>query len=788
MRLVSKGLALGATVACAVAASVAVPAESAAERVTGHAFDARGTEQLAQVITGGSISDIRVDGTQRIEPATVRSYLVVKPGDPFDTEQLDESLKALFATGLFGDVSLRREGSVLRVVVTENPIINRIAFEGNRKLDDEQLQKEVQLRPRVVYTRTRVQSDVQRILDLYRRNGRFAASVEPKIIPLDQNRVDLVFEVNEGPRTGVNRITFIGNKEYGDAKLRGEIQTKESRWYRFLSTDDNYDPDRLTYDREMLRRFYLKHGYADFRVVSAVAELSPEQDGFYITFTLEEGERYSFGTIGVESHLHGLNADDVKTAVVTREKDWYNAEEVEDTINKLTSAVNDLHFPFVDIRPRIERKPETRTIDIVYEIHEGPRVFVERIDIGGNVRTLDKVIRREFQIVEGDPYNGAKLKRSEQRVRDLGYFEKVNVSATEGSAPDQTVVQVEVAEQSTGEIMLGAGFSTTDGPLADFGIRERNLFGRGQDLRFSTILSKRRREFDISFTEPYFMERDLSAGVDLFRITRNNQDQSSFDESNTGFSLRLGFPITDKLRQRVSYTLEQIKIENIPLAASRLVREQAGSRLTSSIGQEMLYDARDSRLNPTDGYYIRFNTELAGLGGDARYLRNRLGAGYYYSLGEQWILNVAGEVGHIAGLGQKISIADRFFLGGDTLRGFAVAGVGPRDLSAGAPHKDSLGGSRYYRGTAEMSFPLGLPDELGLSGHAFSDFGSLWGADVTAQPGEVLVDDNKIRVSAGVGLGWRSPLGPIRVDFALPLVKQSYDQKQQFRFSFGTRF
>ncbi|WP_425429092.1 outer membrane protein assembly factor BamA [Azospirillum thermophilum] len=737
---------------------------------------------VAQVFSGGTVRDIRVEGTQRIEPTTVRSYLAIQPGDPFDPDRVDRSLKALFNTGLFADVQLRRDGDVLVVQVAENPIINRIAFEGNRRIDKENLEKEIQLRPRVVYTRTRVQSDVQRIQEIYRRQGRFAATVEPKIIQLDQNRVDLVFEINEGPRTGVRAINFVGNEKFSDGTLRENIQTKESAWWRFLTSDDNYDPDRLNYDRDLLRRFYLKEGYADFRVVSSVAELTPERDAFYITFTIEEGERYQFGKIDINTTLKQLDPATLNDIMTTREGDWYNAQEVENTITKLTNAVGDLQYAFVDIRPRINRNRETHTIDITYEINEGPRVFVDRIDITGNVRTLDKVVRRELLLAEGDPFNSTKLKRSEQRIKDLGYFERVNITTAESAVPDRTVVNVEVTEQSTGEIAIGAGFSTSDGPLADFSIRERNLLGKGQDLRFGATVSGRRQEYDISFTEPYFLDRDLSAGADIFRVRRNYQDESSFNEKNTGFALRLGYPLTERLRQRVYYQLQDTLIEEVPSTASKYVKEQKGERLTSLIGQELTYDARNSKLTPTDGYFVRLTNDIAGLGGSVRFLRNRLTAGYYVPLGDdQWVLSTTGEVGYIVGLGQKVSLADRFFIGGDTLRGFNTAGIGPRDVSTG----DALGGTRYARGSVEMSFPLGLPEEFGLLGHAFSDVGTLGKVDIS-DPN--VRTDETIRVSVGTGLSWKSPFGPIRLDLAIPLRKENYDKKELFRFSFGTRF
>jgi outer membrane protein insertion porin family len=734
--------------------------------------------------SGGTISSIRVEGTQRIEPTTVRSYLIVKQGDPFNPQRIDDSLKALFATGLFADVTLRRDGNTLVVSVVENPIINRIAFEGNKRIEDADLEREVQLRPRVVYTRTRVQNDVQRLLEVYRRSGRFAATVEPKVIQLDQNRVDLVFEIDEGARTGVRKINFVGNEMFSDSKLREEIQTRESRWYRFLTTDDTYDPDRLTFDRDKLRRFYLSRGYADFRVVSAVAELTPDRDGFFITFTVEEGERYKFGKIGVETELRDLNPDLLRNRLTTAEGDWYNAEEVETSITNLTNAVGDLQYAFVDIQPRIVRNREQRTIDVVYDIGEGPRVFVDRIDITGNVRTLDKVIRREMLLVEGDPFNTSKLRRSERRIRDLGFFERVNITTAEGAQPDRSIIQVDVQEQSTGEIEIGAGFSTIDGPLANFGIRERNLLGRGQDLRFSATVSGRTQEFDLSFTEPYFLERDLAAGIDVFRITRDNQDESSYDEANTGIGFRLGYPLTERLRQRLNYTLQQTEIENVAADASRFIREQQGTRIVSLVGQELMYDARDSRINPTEGYFIRLNNEIAGLGGDAHFSRNRLGAGVYFPVTEGTVLSFLGEVGYIIGFGEDVAISDRFFLGGDSLRGFAPAGVGPRELVS----DDSLGGNRFARASAELAFPIGLPDEFGVTGHAFTDIGTLSEVDATPIPGEQLVDDNSLRVAAGFGISWRSPLGPIRVDLAFPIIKEDYDKVEEFRFSFGTRF
>jgi len=740
---------------------------------------------LAQsVVAGDVIQDIRVEGTQRIEPATVRSYMTVRPGDPFSQAALDDSLTSLFATGLFADVVMRRDGSVLVVSVVENPIINRIAFEGNRRISDDVLEAEVQLRPRVVFTRTRVQNDVARILEVYRRSGRFAATVEPQIIQLDQNRVDLVFEIDEGPMTGVRRISFVGNRAFSDARLREQLQTQESRWWRFLTSDDTYDPDRLAYDRELLRRYYLKNGYADFRIVSAVAELTPDREAFYITFTVDEGERYRFGNIDLTSTLPSVDVESLRPLITTNEGDWYSSTEVETTIAKLTEALADQQFAFVDIRPLITRNREENLINITYEINEGPRVFVERINITGNVRTVDHVIRRQMQLVEGDPFNGSKLRRSETNIRNLGYFERVNVNTVPGSQPDQTIVNVDVAEQATGELSIGAGFSTEDGPLADFGIRERNLLGRGQELGLSFTISGEATEFDLSFTEPFFLDQDLAAGFDIFHVVRDNQDESSYDEQNTGIGLRLNYPLSENLRQRVTYRLARREIENVDEDESIYIRRQEGRTLTSSIGHEIIYDRLDSRFTPTDGYILRFGNELAGLGGDVRYLQTTVSANYYTPIfTDDLVLNIGGRAGYIVGLGEDVRINDRFFVGGNSLRGFESAGIGPRDSDGNA-----LGGNQFVTGTVELSFPIGLPDEFGLRGRTFTDFGFLTDVEEDEVADNPIDDENSIRLSVGAGLSWTSPFGPIRIDFAVPVLKEDFDKEERFRFSFGTRF
>lgn len=730
---------------------------------------------------GDVIEDIAIEGAQRIEPSTIETYLTVRRGEPFDPQELERSLTSLFRTGLFADVVLRQEGDTLVVTVVENPIINRIAFEGNRRLEDEELLDEVQLRPRVVYTRTRVQNDVARILELYRRSGRFAATVEPQVIQLPQNRVDLVFEIDEGPLTGVQRIAFVGNEAFSDSALRGELLTTESRWWRFLATNDTYDPDRLAADRELLRRFYLSEGYADFRIISAIAELTPDSEEFFITFTIDEGPRYEFGTIDVTTRLPDLDVEPLRPLIESEEGDWYSSDDIEASIDALTDAVADQQFAFVDVQPRITRDREERLINVTYEIGEGPRVFVERIDISGNVRTVDSVIRREMELVEGDPFSQSLLRRSERNIENLGFFQVVEVTAVPGSTPDRTVIQVVVEEQSTGELSLGGGFSTIDGPLGSVTLLERNLLGRGQQLRLAALISGTTQEFDLSFTEPYFLGLDMSAGFDAFRITRDNQDESSFDEESTGFGFRVGYRLAEDWTQTLQYRLDYREVSDVDQNASRFIRDQEGETLQSAVGHLTVLDRRDSRIEPTEGYIVRFGNEVSGLGGDVNYFRTSANAAIYFPLFEETVLSLSAEGGHIVGLGEDVRINDRFFVGGTNLRGFERAGIGPRDLTT----DDALGGNIYGVGSVEVSFPLGLPEELGIRGRAFTDFGTLTDVD---DEGAGVVDDGSLRASVGVGISWRSPLGPIRIDFAEPILKEDFDRTENIRFSFGTQF
>jgi len=728
-----------------------------------------------------TIKAIAVEGVARVDAETVRSYLLLREGDQFDAVRIDRSLKSLFATGLFADVRLYQDGTTLVVNVTENPVINRIAFEGNLRVKDADLMADISLKPRVIYTRSKVQNDVERIQTIYQKSGRFAVAVEPKIIQLPQNRVDLVYEISEGALTSVQNIRFIGNRSFSDSDLREIVRTRETRWYRFLSSDDTYDPDRITFDRELLRRYYLKNGYADFQVLSAQAELTADRSQFFITFTVEEGRRYKFGDISLTANLRDLKEEDIKGALNIPTGEWYDATAVDDAVAALTSEAGNLGYAFTNVRPKVDRNRDEGVINIAFEVEEGPRVFVERINVTGNVRTLDEVVRREFRVVEGDAFNTAKVRESITRIENLDFFGKVSASQTEGSAPDKAVVNIDVQEKSTGSLSVGAGYSTASGPLIELGVQERNLLGKGQNLSLKGRIAQRQSTVNLSFTEPYFMNRDVSAGVDLYHTATNQQSVSSYNSEQTGFNMRFGYPISRELKQSWMYTIKASKVSNVATDASIYILDQQGNSVVSALGHSLTYDRRNSRLNPTEGYYVQMRNDLAGLGGSTHFLRNTFTGGHYYNISDGWVMGTTGQVGVIAGIGEDVGLLDRFFLGGDNLRGFATSGVGPRDNLT----SDALGGEIMYNGGVEVSVPLGLPQELGVTGKVFTDFGSLTGVNPS---GVNVVDGSSLRASGGVGLSWVSPVGPISLDFSQAFMKENYDLTEIFRFNFGTKF
>ena len=749
------------------------------------------------VAVGGVIQSIKVEGNQRIEDGTIRSYLLVQPGDRFDADRIDRSLKTLYATGLFQDVRLGRVGDALVVHVVENPIVNRVAFENNHKLSDDQIRPEMQLRPRAVFTPALAETDRQHILDLYAKRGYYDATVEPKIIHLDQNRVDIVFQVNDGSATLVSKIVVNGNKAFSEDRLTEVINSRESRWWRFLSTSDQYDPERLAYDKELLRRFYLKSGYADVQIVAATAELSPDRKGFFLSFTIDEGARYKVGKVTINSQLRNLTGNDLQPSLQLAPGDWYDGDAVGRSADLIEAAVHNRGFAFVDVKPRVTRDIDKHIVDLTFEVGEGPRVYVERIDIVGNTRTEDKVIRREFLLAEGDPYSADAVRRSKTALTDLGYFQNVDIATTPGDASDKAVLVTNISEKATGELSFGGGYSTDSGALVDIGLSERNLVGTGINASINGVLAQRRSSINTSITDPYFLDRNLVAGADVFLIETNYLGTESYDERRAGFALRLGYSFNEHLRQTWSYSLVDRDVYNVEQGASPFILNEAGTTLLSQISQVITLDFRDSRIYPHSGFIVEAGTDVAGLGGDARFLRGNLNAAYYIPLehafgNPDWGIKLSGSTGYMTLLpGGREEIIDRFFLGGDNLRGFQTGGVGPHDQNTG----DALGGRFIWTQTTELRFPLPVSPDLGLNGRAFLDVGALTQGSfrsgscvVSAGVSCTVQASSTPRAGAGVGISWRTSFGLINIDLAPFVYKQPGDQTQIFRFGFGTRF
>ncbi|MEO1609114.1 MAG: outer membrane protein assembly factor BamA [Pseudomonadota bacterium] len=741
------------------------------------------------------IRQIEVRGNRRVEPATIRSYLDFNVGSPYDDARVNSSLRALFATGLFADVSIVPQGATVVVTVVENPIINKVAFEGNSEVDTETLTSEVRLKSRSVYTRSQALADAQRIVDIYRRQGLFAATVNPQLIDLGDGRVNVVFEISEGNATKVKSINFIGNSVFSDSQLRDIITTTQASWFDFFGSSGAYDPERLNLDRELLRQYYLKNGYADIRVLSANAELAPDGSGFFLTFTVEEGARYTFGDVRIENVLPELQPETLEGSIMTLSGSVYNASEIDKTVEKLTLATAEQGFAFARVRPRADRDAVARTINLTYIIDEGERIYIERINVVGNGRTKDHVIRREIRLVEGDAYNPLMIDRAKDRLKNLGFFKKVDVRQRPGSSRDRVIVDFAVEEQSTGELAFGGGYSTSEGVIGDISITERNLLGNGQFLRLKLSGSLTRAQIDLSFTEPRFLDKNIAAGFDLFHKEVDLSDQASHKSRTTGANFRIGFPLTENIWLSTHYRIKRDELFDVDDDASLAIQDAEGDQLTSLVGGSVRYDTRNHPNNPTEGLYLTLGTDFAGVGGDVKYVSVETEARAYYPLYKNIVFVGRVTAGHIEGLaGEDVRLLDVFYKGGELVRGFDKAGIGPRDLSA---DDSALGGTTFWGATAEVRFPLPyLSETVGMSGAVFADAGSLFnvsgraeellGSTCTSEA--CLVDDDTIRASVGASILWNSPLGPLRIDYAVPIESESYDEERRFRFGAATKF
>lgn len=744
---------------------------------------------MCTVLCAHHVASIKVEGNKRIDNATIVANLQIDKGNNYENSEIDEALKRLYETGFFADVKFHFEGNTLVIAVKENPVVNRIGIEGNSKIDDDVIMPRLELKPRQVFTLAKVKHDTQAIQDLYRLKGFFAAGVTPKIVKKDQNRVDVVFEIHEGKATVVRRINFIGNKAFGDSKLESIIQTKETRWYRFFTSDDNYDADRMNYDKELLRKFYLEKGYLDFKMKSAVAELTSDRKEFFITFTLDEGPRYKVGTIAVRSAMKNVSDADLLKLILFQNGSWYSSKIASDSTLKISDFLGNKGYAFVDVQIETN-KHDGNIVDLTFDVSEGPSVYIDQMIIKGNNRTNDDVIRRESLVFEGDPYNTAKIRETERRIKNLGFFKKVEIHREPSNQPDKVNLIVEVEEEpSTGELSFMFGYNTEKGILGGVSASERNLFGQGKEVRTGFTASKTDQEINLDYAHPNFTNRPITAGIGLRLAQERGLGVSAantlkgYRARSIGIDFYLDYELTKDLYQRVGYGISdqrRTKIDSTDV--STFVRNEKRNILRSYVEQRLLWDRTDNRQDPTEGYDIVLTNKLYGLGGDVRHLDNVVATNYYYPVYEQIIFHANARGGHIVRMSKYVPIMDRYALGGYNFRGFEFEGVTIRDK-----YKTdySLKGYNFYAGTVEFKMPMPVvPHELGMKFKTFMDMGSVWGTEFDKN---LVNESKKLRLSAGFGFSIKTPMGNVGLDFAWPIRRAKFDDRRTFLLQFGTQ-
>ncbi len=736
------------------------------ESVTGQL---KATVTKEKVIVNGNV---RLDAEVIIRDSKINDFTIK------NSKAINSAVKNLFATGYFKDVKISKSGENILINIVENPIINLIAFEGNSEIKDETLEDEVLMKIRNVYSSDKIKDDVLKIQNLYKRLGFFSAFVEPKIIKLNGNRINLVYEISEGSEAKIKKINFVGNKKFSDSTLKDVIYSEETRWYKFWGGSDKFDQDRLNYDKDVLKKYYFDNGYIDFRILSTSSQLVSSTKDFILNFKIFEGDRYKVSEIEVDSNIRGFKNINIKKLLEIEKNDWFSSKNVERTMDNIIEKASEYGFAFVNVRPKL--KKINNFVSIIFEVVEGDKFYVERVNIQGNLKTHDKVVRREVEVDEGDAFNLTKIRKTERNLNSLALFESVSVNYDQLENTNKAVVDIEVKERSTGEFSVGAGLSSLDGVMGNVGIKENNLFGEGKELSASLGLSTRRNSIDLSYTEPYLLGKDLAAGIDLFNVRRNNKTYSGYKHNIIGFKVRSGYEIIDDLRHFNSYTLKRDKIHDIDPSSSTYIKDQEGKSVTSMIGQALQFDKLNDRINPTDGYRIRFDLDYYGLGGNSRHLQTELKIASFFRIFENIIASTHLDLGYILPF-KNVKINNRFFLSGDQMRGFKNHGIGPRDIKT----SDALGGEQYAVLRNEINFPLGLPEELGLKGVVFGDVGSL---AKTFDMGQNIKDQINLKAATGIGVQWLSPFGPVKVYLSKAILKETYDKTETFRFTFGTTY
>jgi len=726
-----------------------------------------------------TVSEIAISGNSRVSDSTISAYLPVRVGDAISEDSLDNAIDSLFATKLFNDVTINIEGTRISIAVVENPIVNRVNIEGNDVLDDERLLAELDIQPRRVFTRKVAVDATQKLLEIYRLSGRYAAEITPQVIRLDNNRVDLIFEVDEGPLIKVTSISFIGNETFSDFALRQVISSRQVRWWAFLSSVDKYDESRLDYDARLLRQFYLGRGYANIEIKRAQGGLLADRSGFALTFEIDEGTRYKLRDVSFTSQITDIDVSKFRDDIPLEKGDWYNVKGLEQGLLNVTNSLGNLGYAFVDVRPQVTPDTDSNELDIEISIGEGRKNYIERIEVVNNSRTRDTVIRRELEVVEGDPYNQLKLDKSLRNIKNLGFFRTVDISTVRGSADDQTIAKINVEEQPTGDFSIGVGYSSLDKSTVSLGVNERNFLGSGRGLKFSTSLSESRSDYRLGLTEPYFLDRDLHGSAEIFNEKLEN---STLTSKSTGVNLGVAFDAADDYYHRIGYELSSADSTQSSTTATSLTGEENKDLLRSALSYTIGRSTLDNRFDPTEGYLYELDETVSGLGGDVTFMKTSVRASYFKPLNfNSFILGVRGRAGFVDGLGEKVTQSARFYLGGRTVRGFDSSGIGPRDTGSNS----AVGGNYMYSATAEIVSSYGLSEDLGVRWTVFSDIGSVWDTDYPS--GVTGANDDSLRQSVGVGFLWDTAVGPLTFYWADAVSKSSHDQLKRFQFNIGTR-
>jgi outer membrane protein insertion porin family len=737
-----------------------------------------------------SIPQIIVKGNERISNETILSYFHFSEKETDLEKSTQDAIKKLYESDLFLEVKIYQEEASIIVEVKENPIVAEIKFIGNKKMEDDALHGELSLKKRSVFTKSKLQSDLKRINEIYLKSGRFLANIDPKIIAKEQNRVEVIFDIKEGKPAKIGEIYFVGNDAFSDRELLDEVSTKKSKWYKFLSSSDIYDSDRVEFDKEKLRRFYGSKGYADFNVISAVAQISPTKDRFFITFLMEEGIKYNLGEIEIVNHIEKFDEKVLEKEILINKGEVYNSDLIEKTIDRMIEVMSEKSYAFANVEPVLKRNREQKIIDIDFVISESPKVYINNINISGNTRTLDEVIRRELRLREGDPYNIVKINRSKQRIQNTGFFETVEIKTNRIGNSDKVDLLIEVKEKKTGELNLGVGYSTVDRFSVSSGIKESNLFGTGQEISLNVQKSTYRLSLDAAYVKPYFLGYPINFGLSVFKYQMDKRNSLVYSQDSNGLIISGDYSITEFLSHQIRYFLSTQSVRNVDSLASQNIQNLKGDFTSTGVGQTLTYNKLDNNINPKKGYYISISQDYSGLGGNIKNIKHEGSASYYIPvIVDDFVFKASTRGGMIDGLGQDVRSNYAFFLGGNNFRGFQYAGIGPRaKVNGNAVGGNALGGNIYYMGILEFKFPLGLPRELGINGILFSDNGTLKKVDAINKKGSEVVDTGSIRSSYGLSIAWSSPMGPIRLDFSRILRKEQFDQSQNFRFSFGTSF